>query len=86
MIFSLPDVCESKRSVVRGFIGQFQAGENSRSTEEGVGQKSGPWVRIVTRAIIFGYGLTTRGVRHREGDPAVERYLTKRLRQRSRTN
>jgi len=42
MIFPLPDVCESIGSVVRGFIGHFQAGEDSRSTEEGVGQKSGP--------------------------------------------
>jgi len=42
MVFSLPDVCESIRSIVRGFIGHSKTGEYSRSTEEGVGQKSGP--------------------------------------------
>jgi len=66
MIFSLPDVSESKGSVVRGLVVQFQAGEDSRSTEEGVRQKSGPRVRTATRGIPPGYGLTTRCVRHRE--------------------
>jgi len=62
--FSLPDVCEPKRGVVRGVITQFQAVEDSRSTEQGVGQKSGPRVRTGTRGIPSGYDLTTRGVRH----------------------
>jgi len=44
MIFSLPDVCESKWGVIRGIVVQFQAGEDSRSTEQGMGQKSGPRV------------------------------------------
>jgi len=66
MIFSLPDVCESIWSVVRGFIAQFQAGENSRFTKQGVGQKSSPRVRVEIRAK-SGCSLTTRGVRHREG-------------------
>jgi len=64
MIFSLPDVCESIRSVVWGFIAQFQAGEDLRSTEEGVGQKSGPRIRTETRVGWSGDGLPTRGVRH----------------------
>jgi len=68
VIFSLPDVRESKKSVVRGFVGHFQAGEDLRSTEEGVGQESGPWVRIDTRVPRSGHSLTTRGVRHREGN------------------
>jgi len=66
MIFSLPNVCESERSVVRGFVAQFQAGEDSRSAEEGVDQESGPRVRTDTRFHQSGYGLTTRGVRHYE--------------------
>ena len=32
-----------------------------------MGQKSGPRVRIDTRITPSGYGLATRGVRHREG-------------------
>jgi len=64
MILSLPDICESERSVVRGFVTQFQAGEDSRSAEEGVCQKSGPRVRARTRAMPLGYHLTTRCVRH----------------------
>ena len=63
-IFSLPDVRGSITGVVGGFIVQFQAGEYFRSTEKGVGHKSGPGVRIVTRAMVFWYGLTSRGVRH----------------------
>jgi len=66
MILSLPDVGESKGSVVRVFVAQFQAGEDLRSTEEGVRQKSGPRVRAATRANPSGYSLTTRCVRHRE--------------------
>jgi len=49
VIFSLPDVRESKRGVARGIIAQLQAREDSRSTEQGMGQKSGPRVRKGTR-------------------------------------
>jgi len=63
MIFSLPDVRESKKGVVRGFVGHFQTGEDSRSTEEGVDQKSGPRIRIETRVPPSRYGLTASGVR-----------------------
>jgi len=67
MIISFPYVYESKRSVVRGVITQFQAGEDSRSAEEGVDQESGPRVRTVIRLKPSGYGLITTDVRHREG-------------------
>ena len=68
MIFSLPDVCESKSSVVRGVIAQFQAGEDLRSTEQGVDQKSGPWVPQRTQVFRpLGYGLTTQDVKQWEG-------------------
>ena len=67
VIFSLPDVCESSRGVVRGVIVQFQTGENSRSTEEGVDQKPSPWAIAETHALPSGYDLTTRDVRSKRG-------------------
>jgi len=66
MVFSLPDVCESK-GVVGGVIAQFQAGENSRSMEQGVGPKSDPQVRTARPRILAYrpvYALTTGGIRH----------------------
>jgi len=67
VIFSPPNVCPSIGSVIWGVIVQFQAREGSRSTEEGMGQKSGPRVRTRTRVKPPRYVLTTRGVRHRSG-------------------
>jgi len=66
MVLSLPDVSESKGSVVQGFVTQFQAGEDLRSTEEGMRQKSGPRVRTDTCGMPSRYSLTTRCVRHSE--------------------
>ena len=63
MILSPPDVSESKGSVFRGFVAQFQAGEGLRSTEEGVRQKSSPRVRTATRMNPSGYGLTTKCIK-----------------------